>query len=36
MHTDLFRALIDDDNPRGHPLLAGLLYAFCPAEERLS
>ena len=34
MHTDLFRALIDDENPRGHPILAGLLYAFCPAAAR--
>jgi len=31
MHTDLFLALLDRENPRGHPVLAALLYAFCPA-----
>jgi len=34
MHTDLFLALLDKDNPRGHPILAALLYAFCPAAAR--
>ncbi|PIZ25437.1 MAG: hypothetical protein COY47_05970, partial [Chloroflexi bacterium CG_4_10_14_0_8_um_filter_57_5] len=34
MHTDLFLALLDRDNPRGHPILAALLYAFCPAAAR--
>lgn len=32
--TDLWLALLDKDNPRGHPLLAALLYAFCPAAAR--
>ena len=30
MYTDLFLAILDDENPRGHPILAALLYAFCP------
>jgi hypothetical protein len=34
MHTDLFMALLDQENPRGHPLLAALVYAFCPAAAR--
>jgi len=34
MYTDLFLALLDDHNPRGHPILAALLYAFCPAAAR--
>jgi len=34
MYTDLFFALLDPDNPRGHPILAALLYAFCPAAAR--
>ena len=34
MHTDLFTALLDKRNPRGHPILAALLYAFCPAAAR--
>ena len=33
-NTDLWLALKDKDNPRGHPLLAALLYAFCPAAAR--
>ena len=32
--TDLWLALLDKDNPRSHPLLAALLYAFCPAAAR--
>jgi hypothetical protein len=34
MYTDLFLALQDPQNPRGHPILAALLYAFCPAAAR--
>jgi len=34
MYTDLFLALLDDHNPRGHPILTALLYAFCPAAVR--
>lgn len=34
MYTDLFLALLDPDNPRGHPILATLLYAYCPAAAR--
>ena len=34
METDLFLALLDKQNPRGHPILAALLYAFCPAAAR--
>ncbi len=34
MHTDLFQALLDRENPRGHPLLSALLYVFCPAAAR--
>jgi len=30
MHHDLFLALTDPANRRGHPILAALLYAFCP------
>ena len=34
MYTDLFMALLDKENPRGHPILAALTYAFCPAAAR--
>jgi len=34
MYTDLFAALLDKGNPRGHPILAALLYAYCPAAAR--
>jgi hypothetical protein len=34
MYTDLFLALLDEANPRGHPILAALTYAFCPAAAR--
>jgi hypothetical protein len=34
MTTDLFTALLDKGNSRGHPILAALLYAFCPAAAR--
>ncbi len=34
MYTELFRALLDHKNPRGHPILSALLYSFCPAAAR--
>jgi hypothetical protein len=34
MDTDLFTALLDKENPRGHPILAALVYVFCPAAAR--
>jgi hypothetical protein len=34
MDTDLFTALLDKENQRGHPILAALVYAFCPAAAR--
>lgn len=34
MYTDLFLTLKEDHNPRGHPILAALLYTFCPAAAR--
>jgi len=34
MQTDLFLALLDDHNPRNHPVLAALLYLYCPAAAR--
>lgn len=34
MHTDLFLALVNKKNPRGHPILSAMLYAFCPAAAR--
>ena len=34
MHTDLFLALANNKNARGHPILAALAYAFCPAAAR--
>ena len=34
MNTDLFMALLDKENPRGHPILAALAYTFCPAAAR--
>lgn len=33
-YTDLFTALHDKENPRAHPVLAALTYAFCPAAAR--
>ena len=30
MYTDLFLALLNRHNARGHPILSALLYAFCP------
>ncbi len=34
MPTDLFLALKDPRNPRGHPILTALLYSYCPAAAR--
>lgn len=34
MYTDLFLALLNRKNPRGHPILSALAYAFCPAAAR--
>jgi len=34
MYTDLFMALLDKENPRGHPILTALLYVFCPTSAR--
>jgi len=34
MYTDLFRALANPANPPRHPLLAALLYNFCPASAK--
>ncbi len=34
MQTDLFLALLDEHNPRNHPILAALLYVYCPAAVR--
>jgi hypothetical protein len=30
MYTDLFLALLNRNNARGHPILSALVYAFCP------
>jgi len=34
MYTDLFLALLNRKNARGHPILSALLYAFCPTAAR--
>ena len=34
MHTDLFSALLNRENRRGHPILSAMLYSFCPAAAR--
>src|SRR5512142_2622879 len=34
MHSDLFLALLNRKNPRGHPILSAMLYTFCPAAAR--
>ncbi len=34
MVADLFRALLHPKNPRGHPILSAMLYAFCPSAAR--
>lgn len=31
MHTDLFLALTNKENPPRHPLMSALLYCYCPA-----
>jgi hypothetical protein len=34
MYTDLFLALLNRNNARGHPILSAMLYAFCPSAAR--
>ncbi|MBI1856424.1 MAG: hypothetical protein HYR93_11265 [Chloroflexi bacterium] len=34
MYTDLFLALLNRSNARGHPILSAMLYTFCPAAAR--
>jgi hypothetical protein len=34
MYTDLFSALLNRENRRGHPILSAMLYSFCPAAAR--
>ena len=34
MFTDLFYALLNRNNARGHPILSAMLYAFCPTAAR--
>ena len=34
MHTDLFSALLNRENRRGHPILSAMLYSFCPTAAR--
>lgn len=34
MHTDLFLALLNRENARGHPILSALAYSYCPAAAR--
>jgi hypothetical protein len=34
MYTDLFLALLNRNNARGHPILSALVYAFCPTAAR--
>jgi len=34
MYTDLFLALLNRKNARGHPILSALTYAFCPTAAR--
>lgn len=34
MYTDLFLALVNRKNARGHPILSAMLYTFCPAAAR--
>ena len=34
MCTDLFSALLNRENRRGHPILSAMLYSFCPAAAR--
>lgn len=35
MHTSLTLALLDESNPRKHPVLAALLYLYCPKAAKL-
>ena len=34
MYTDLFLALLNRKNARGHPILSAMLYSFCPTAAR--
>ena len=34
MYTDLFLAILNRNNARGHPILSAMLYAFCPSAAR--
>ncbi len=34
MYTDLFLALLNRNNMRGHPILSAMLYNFCPTAAR--
>ena len=34
MYTDLFLAMLNPKNARGNPILAALVYTFCPAAAR--
>ena len=34
MYTDLFLALLNRKNARGHPILSAILYSFCPTAAR--
>ncbi len=34
MFTDLFYALLNRNNARGHPILSAMLYSFCPTAAR--
>ncbi len=34
MDTDLFLALLNRKNARGHPILSAMLYSFCPTAAR--
>ena len=34
MYTELFLALLNRRNARGHPILSAMLFAFCPAAAR--
>lgn len=34
MYTDLALAILDPSNGRGHPILAALMYVYCPAAAR--
>ena len=34
MYTDLFLALLNRKNARGHPIFSAMLYSFCPTAAR--